>query len=63
MTEKELNYLEGIINEEIQDYINSGYPKSDDYVKTLREILKKLHLQEYFDYDKWGDDKEWKTYQ
>ena len=51
--EKEQKYLEEIINEEIKDYLSSGYSLEDDYVVTLRGILKKLWLKEIYDFEKW----------
>ena len=43
--------LEEIINEEIHSQIDSGY-KESDYVKTLRELLKKFDLKEIYNFDK-----------
>lgn len=53
---KELGYLEEMINEEIKDYLNSGYPLEDDYVVTLRGMLEKLGLKEIYKFEKWRDD-------
>ena len=54
--DKELKYLEEIINEEIKDYLDSGYPLTDDYVVTLREILKKLGVQEIYRFSEYEVD-------
>ena len=43
LTKEDLTILEEIINEEIHNQIDSGY-KESDYVKTLRELLKKQGL-------------------
>ncbi len=53
LDKNELSILEEIINDEIQSYFNSGYNIEDDYVVKLRNILKKLKLEEYYDYDNW----------
>lgn len=54
--EKELNYLEEIINEEIKDYLSSGYPLTDDYVVTLRGLLSKLGVREIYKFDRYKED-------
>ena len=54
--DKELKYLEEIINEEIKDYLGSGYPLTDDYVVTLRGILKKLGVQEIYRFSEYEVD-------
>ena len=48
---EDLTILEEIINEEIHNQIDSGY-KESDYVKTLRELLKKFDLKEIYNFDK-----------
>lgn len=53
---KELGYLEEILNEAIKDYLNSGYPLTDDYIVTLRGMLDKLGLKEIYKFEKWRDD-------
>ena len=51
LTKEDLMILEEIINEEIHSQIDSGY-KDTDYVKTLRDLLKKLDLKEIYSFDK-----------
>ena len=34
--------ISDLIESEIEEYINSGYDKTDEYSKILKEILKKL---------------------
>lgn len=46
MNEEEKQILEELINEEIKSYIQSGYRITDEYVITLRNIIKKLGLKE-----------------
>ena len=52
----ELNILEGLLNEEIIEYLRSGYGLDNEYVIHMRNILKKLGLKEYYDFEKWRDD-------
>lgn len=49
----ELDCLETLINEEIRIYFQSGYNIKGSYITMLRNMLKKLDLKEYYDYDKW----------
>ena len=49
----ELACLEELINEEIKSYFDSGYEIKGSYITMLRNMLKKLHLNEYYNYDKW----------
>lgn len=49
----ELACLEELINEEIKSYFDSGYNIKGSYITMLRNMLKKLHLKEYYNYDKW----------
>lgn len=49
----ELSCLEELINEEIKNYFDSGYNIKSSYITMLRNMLKKLHLKEYYNYDKW----------
>ena len=53
LDKNDLSMLEELINEEIQSYFNSGYNIESDYIVRLRNILKKLNLEEYYDYDNW----------
>ena len=52
LTKNDLSILEEIINEEIENYLQSGYELTDKYVIDLREILKKLKLKEIYNFDK-----------
>ena len=52
----ELSILEGLLNEEIIEYLRSGYGLDNEYVVRMRNILKKLSLEEYYDFEKWRDD-------
>lgn len=51
LTKEDLLTLEELINEEIKNYLDSGYSIKDDYVIDLRSLLKKLNLKEYYKYD------------
>jgi hypothetical protein len=53
LDKNDLSILEELINEEIHDYFNSGYNIDDEYIVRLRNILQKLNLEEYYDYDNW----------
>lgn len=54
--EKELMYLEGVINEEIVSCLRSGEDVDGEYIVTLRGVLKKLGLKEYYRFDEWRDE-------
>lgn len=54
MTNDELTYLEEMINEEILEYLQSGYSIDDEYIITLRNMLKKLGLKEVYNFDKYN---------
>ena len=56
--QRELNYLEEILNEEIVNYLRSGYSLTDDYIVTLRGMLEKLGLSEIYRFDRWGENNE-----
>lgn len=51
-TEEELDNIEDALNEAIEEYLDSGYKLTDEYVVSLRSVLRKLNLEEYWDYDK-----------
>lgn len=53
MSKEELLYLEEMINEEILEYLQSGYSIEDEYIITLRNMLKKLDLKEIYNFDKY----------
>ena len=52
LTNNDLSILEELINEEIENYLQSGYKLTDEYVINLRKILKKLDLKEIYNFDK-----------
>lgn len=54
MSKEELLYLEEMINEEILEYLQSGYSIDDEYIITLRNMLKKLGLKEVYNFDKYN---------
>ena len=51
LTKEDFFILEELINEEIKNYLDSGYSIKDDYVIDLRSLLKKLNLKEYYKFD------------
>lgn len=50
LTKNDLDILQEVLNEEIYSQIDSGY-KDSNYVKQLREMLKKLGLKEIYKFD------------
>ena len=56
----ELNIIEAIFNTEIKEYLLSGYSRNNVNVVSMRSILKKLGLREYYDFDseEWDDEDE-----
>ena len=59
MTQKQLEILEQLLNDELDSYLDSGYGLDNDYVIELRNFLRQFNLKEYWDYDKeYGSDKE-----
>lgn len=58
MSLNERDILEEIINEEILSYLNSGYPITDEYVITLRNILRNYDLKETYNYNKYMESEE-----
>lgn len=51
LTNSDLLILEELINEEIKEYLDSGYSKETEYVINLRNMLQKLNLKEYYNFD------------
>ena len=51
MSEEEKLILEELLNEEIKSYLFSGYKVTDDYVITLRKLLKDFGLKEIYKYE------------
>lgn len=56
----ELNIIESLLNTEIKEYLLSGYGRNNEYVISMRSILKKLDLKEYYNFDskEWDDEDE-----
>ncbi len=52
MNKEELLILQEIINEEILSYLESGYELTSSYINVLRGILKKLNLEETYNFEK-----------
>lgn len=52
MNSEDLSILQELLNEEILNYLQSGYKPTDEYVVNLRNILKKLNLKEIYNFDK-----------
>lgn len=51
ITNKDLEILQEILNEELLEYLRSGYTLNDEYVINLRNLLKKLNLKEIYNFD------------
>ena len=47
----DLSVLQELLNEEILNYLQSGYKLTDEYTIKLRNLLKKLNLEENYDFD------------
>lgn len=52
LDKKDLDILQEVLNEEILSYLDSGYKLDDEYTIDLRNLLKKLNLEEIYDFDK-----------
>ena len=52
LDKNDLDILQEILNEEILSYLDSGYKLDDEYTIDLRNLLKKLNLEEVYDFDK-----------
>lgn len=52
MTKDDLDILEELINNALESYLDSGYGLNSEYTIALRNLLNKLGLKEYWDYDK-----------
>lgn len=46
MNKDEYEILEELLNDEIINYLDSGYKITDKYIVTLQSIIKKLGLKE-----------------
>lgn len=51
MSEEEKAILEELLNEEIKNYLESGYKITDKYVINLRNLLLKFGLKEIYKYE------------
>lgn len=59
MNKRQLEILEELLNNEIEECLDSGFGLNNDYVIELRQFLKEFNLKEIWDYDKkYGSDKE-----
>lgn len=52
LTKEDLSMLQELINEEILNYLDSGYKITDEYVINMRNLLKKLDLNEIYNFDR-----------
>ena len=52
LDKKDLDILQEVLNEEILSYLDSGYKLDDEYTIDLRNLLRKLNLEEVYDFDK-----------
>lgn len=55
LDKKDLDILQEVLNEEIFSYLDSGYKLDDEYTINLRNLLKKLNLEEIYDFEQWLD--------
>lgn len=51
LNKDDLYILQEVLNEEIENYLQSGYKLTDEYTIKLRNLLKKLNLRENYDFD------------
>ena len=51
LTKEDLLTLEELINEEIKNYLDSGYSIRSEYAINLRSLLQKLNLKENYKFD------------
>ena len=58
MTKEELEILEGLLNEEILSCLQSGYDINSKYVITMRGMLKRHGLKEYYKFNDYGESDE-----
>lgn len=52
MSDYEKSILQEVLNEEILSYLSSGYKVTDNYIVTLRGLIKKFDLKEVYNFDK-----------
>lgn len=52
LNKEELDALEEILNEELESCLDSGFGLKNERVVLVRNLLRKLGLKEYWDYDK-----------
>ena len=59
LTKDEHLALEELLNEELLEYLKSGYNLTDSYPVLLRGLIQKLGCSEIYPFDKWyGEDEE-----
>ena len=52
LDKKDLDILQEVLNEETLSYLDSGCNLDDEYIVNLRNLLKKLNLEEIYNFDK-----------
>ena len=52
LTKDDLDVLEEILNEELNNYLDSGYSLNSDYAIELRNLIKKLGLKETYNFER-----------
>ena len=50
----DLSILEELLNEEILNFLNSGYGLNDECVIDLRTLIRKLGVKEVYNFEKRG---------
>lgn len=58
MTKDELEILEGLLNDGILSFLESGYGTNNQHVITMRGMLKRHGLKEYYKFDDYGESDE-----
>lgn len=55
-TKHELDILEELLNDEIFNYLDSGYSIDDEWIIDIRNLMKKINVKERRNYDNLGSD-------
>lgn len=55
-TKHELDILEELLNEEIFNYLDSGYSIHDEWIVDIRNLMKKINVKERRNYDNFRSD-------
>lgn len=58
LTKDEHDALEELLNEELHEYLRSGYKLTDGYPVLLRGLISKFGLKEIYPFDKWYEEDE-----